>query len=118
MLESDLLLNLGSLTNSVTQIVELCASYFTNADHVYLFNVRGVDREGLLYANAVRNTSYSEGFGNSAAMLCNNGAFEHLDSLSVTLFDTVVHANGVTDADYGQFRFHLLVCKSLNQIHF
>jgi hypothetical protein len=29
-----------------------------------------------------------------------------------------VHANGVTDADYGQLRLQLLVCKSLNQIHF
>ena len=116
--KSDLLLNLGSLTDSVTQIVELRTSYLTDADDVYLLNVGRVEREGLLNAYAVRNSSDREGLGDSAAVLCNNGSLEHLDSFSRTLLDLVVNTDGVTDADYGYFLLQLLVCKSLDQIHF
>ena len=114
----DLFLNLGCLTNAVTEVVQLCTSYLTNADNVNLFNIGRMDGEGLLYAYAIRNASYSKGLGDAAAVLCDHGAFEHLDSLTVTLFDSVVNTDGVTDADDGQSLLQLLVCKSLNQVHF
>ena len=114
----DLFLNLGRLTNSVTQIVELCTSDLTLTDNVNLLYVGGVDREGLFYATAVRNTSYRERLGDSAAMLSDNGSFEHLDSLASTLLDLVVNTNRVTNVDDRYFGLQLLVCKSLKHIHF
>ena len=111
----DLFLNLGCLTNSVTQIVELSTSYLTLTDNVYLFYVGRVNREGLLYATAVRNTSYRERLGDSAAMLSNDSSFEHLDSLASTLLDLVVNTDRVTNVDNRNLGLQLLVCKSLNQ---
>ena len=113
----DLFLNLGCLTNSVTQVVELCSANLTLTDNVYLLNVRRVDGEGLLHAASVGNASYGEGLGDSAAVLCNNGTLEHLNSLAVTLFDSVVYTNGVTNVDDRQFGLKLLVCKSLKHVH-
>ena len=52
--------------------------------------------EGLFNAYAVRNTSNCEGLGDSAAVLCDNGSLEELNSLSCTLDDFVVNANCVT----------------------
>ena len=118
LLSSDIFLNLRCLTYTVTQIVQLGTSYLTGADGVNLGNVGGVDGESLLNAYAVGNTSYGEGLGDTAAVLSDNGAFEHLDSFLVTLFDLVVHANGVTNVDRGNLILQLLVCKSLNQIHY
>ena len=88
---SDLFFNLGSLTDSLANVVQLCTSDFTDANDVYLLNVRRVDGESLLNTTTVRNTSYSKGFGNTAAVLSDNGSFEKLDSFAVTLFDTVVY---------------------------
>ncbi len=96
-----LFLNLRALTNSVAEIVKLSASNLTASDNFNLFNVRRMYGESLLYANAVRNTSYSEGLGDSAAVLGNDSALEKLNSLSVTLFDLVVNTNSITNIQFG-----------------
>ena len=112
-----LFLNLGILTDLVTQVVQLSASYLTVTDDVDLNNVRGVDGEYLLHAAAVGNTSDGKGLGDAAAVLSDNGTFKHLDSLTGTLNDLVVDTNGVTDVDLGHLSLQLLVCKSFDQIH-
>ena len=112
-----LVLNLGILTDLVTQVVQLSASYLTVTNDVDLNNVRGVDGEYLLHAAAVRNTSDGKGLGDAAAVLGDNGTFEHLDSLTGTLNDLVVDTNGVTDVNFGHLSLQLLVCKSFDQIH-
>ena len=111
------LLDLGILTDLVTQVIQLRASYLTVADDVNLDNVGRMDREDLLHAAAVRNASDGEGFGDAAAVLGDNGTLEHLNSLARTLNDFVVDANGVTDVDLGNLSLELLVCKSFDQIH-
>ena len=95
------MLNLGSLSNSVTNIVELRTSNLTDADDIYLLNVGRVDGECLLDTATIRNTSNRKGLGNSAAVLCDNGSFEQLNSFAVTLFDSVVNTNGITNINYG-----------------
>jgi len=114
----DLFLNLGCLTNSVTQIVELCSSDLTRTDNVNLFYVRRMDGEGLFYTAAVRNTSNSECLGDPAAVLSYNGTLEHLNSLASSLLDLVVNTNGITNVDHRNLCLELLVCKSLKHIHF
>ena len=109
----DLFLNLRCLTNSVAEIVELCSSDLTGTDNVNLLNVGRVDGECLFNSTAVRYASYGKGLGDSAAMLSDNGSLEHLDSLTGSLFDLVVYANGITNIDLGKFGLELLVCKSL-----
>ncbi len=114
----DLLFDLGCLTNSATEIVELCASNLTVTDGLNLNHVGGVDRESLFHATTVRNTSYGECLGDAAAVLCNDGAFEKLNSFAVAFLDSVVNTNCVTDVDGRNCLLELLICKNLNEIHF
>ena len=113
-----LLLDLGILTDLVTQVVQLSASDLTVADDVDLNNVGRVDREDLLHTAAVGDTSDGEGLGDAAAVLGDNGTLKHLNSLTRTLNDLVVDADGVTDVDLGHLGLKLLVYKSFDQIHF
>ena len=110
-------LNLGALADSAAQIVELSTTDFTASYYFYLSNVGGMEREGLFNTNTVGNSAYGKGLGDAAAVLSDNGAFKHLNSLSVTLFDLVVNTNSVTDVELGHRFLQLLVSKSLNKIH-
>ena len=116
--ESDLLLNLGCLTNSGAEVVELRTANLRLAEYYDLLNVGGMKGEGLLYTYTVGNTSNGKGLGDSAAMLSNNGTLEHLSSGLLTLGDTNVNLYTVTDAEYGNFGLKLLINKSLDLIHF
>ncbi len=104
----ELFLNLGALAHTVTEIVKLRTANLTASDDLNLFNVGRMYREGLLNAAAVRNTSYSEGLGDTAAILSDDGTLEHLNSLSVALFDLVVDLNGVTNVKYRGIFLELL----------
>ena len=110
-MELDKLLNLGALTDSVTEVIKLSSSYLTLSDYVDLRNVRGMYGEDLLNANAVGNLSYGEGLGDSAALLCDNGALKKLNSLVGSVLDLAVYNYGVTDV-YCRGILKMLVCKS------
>ena len=86
-LGSQLFLDLGALAHAAAQIVQLCTSDLTDADDFHLLHVRRMDRERLFNADAVGNSAYREGFGDSAAVLTDYGTLEQLDSLAVALFD-------------------------------
>ena len=75
-MKSELLLDLGALADSVAQVVELCASYLTDSYDLDLIDVGRMYRESLLYADAVGYTSDGEGFGDSAAVLSDDGSLE------------------------------------------
>ena len=115
---SDLFLNLGSLTHAVTQVVELRAANLTDAGDFNLCYVGRVNGEGLLHAYTVGNTSYGKGLGDTAAVLSDHSTLEKLNSFFGALHDLVVDTDGVTDADNRHLCLQLLVCKSLNQVHF
>ena len=117
-LNSDELLNAGCLTNSVTEIVELSTSYLTNSGNNYLLNVGRMKREGLLNANTVCYAANGEGFGDTAAILGDNGSFENLNTGTLTLNYTAVNLNVITDVELGNVILELLTCKSLNKSPF
>lgn len=114
----DLFLNLGCLTNLIADVVKLSTSNLTAADDIDLNYIGRMYGEGLFNAYAIGNTSNCEGLGDSAAVLCDDSSFEHLDSLSCTLDDFVVNSDSVTDVENRCCLLQLLICKSLNKIHF
>lgn len=115
--ESDDLLDLGALSYSVAEVVQLGASYLADSCHNDLFDVRGVKREGLLDADTVGNTSYGECLGDSAAVLCDNGSLEDLGTGTLALDDAAVDLDVVAYVENGNVLLELLTCKSLDNIH-
>ena len=101
---SDLFLNFCTLTDSVSEIVELSTSDLTASYNVDFCNVGRVEREGLFYAAAVCNSAYRKGLRDTAAVLADNRALKKLDSFTSTLFDEVVYSYGITDIERGDFR--------------
>ena len=117
-LSCEIFLNLGSLADSTAEVVQLRTTNLTLTDYVYRNNVGRMKGERLFNATAVSDTSDGEGRGNAALVLCDNGALVHLNSFSCTLNDLVVNANGITNVELGYVFLELLICKSLNKIHF
>ena len=115
--DSDKFLNLGALTNSITEIEELGTSNLTASDNLYLLNSGRVDGEGLLNAATVSNVANGEGLGDAATVLADNGTLKNLNSLSGTLFDLVVNLYGVTNVELGNLSLKLLARKSSEFIH-
>ena len=113
----NLLLDLGSLAQTVAQVVELSSADLTVTDSLDLDDVRRMDGENLFAADAVGDTTNGEGFLNTAVLLGDNGALENLNSFTGTFLDFDMNANGVTDVNFGQFFLHVLAGKSLNEIH-
>ncbi len=113
----DLFLNLGTLTDSVTKVEEFGATNTAATNNDNLCYVRGVKRKRLLDAATIRYATNREGFGNTTAMLGDNGTLKKLDTLAATLFDFVVYRNGVTNLKLRDLRFQLLTDKSLNFLH-
>ena len=113
-----LLLNLSCLTNSASEIVELSTANLTYAVYFNLLNIGRMDRESLLYANTVRNSSNSEGLGNATAMLSDNSTVEHLCSGLLSLGDTNVNLYTITNLELRNLSLELLIYKSLDLFHF
>ena len=91
---ANLALDLSSLTDAVTQIVELCAA---NNDNV--LHVRGMQREYTLHAYAVGNTANREGLAYTGTLAGNNCAFELLNSFTLTLADVYVDTDGIANVE-------------------
>lgn len=114
----DKFLNLCRLTVSVTQIVKLSTANFTASDSLYLNNIGRVNGESFFNTYTVGNTSNGECLGNTAVLLADNGTLKELDSFSGSFFDSVVNSYNVTNLYLGDFCFELLICESLDYIHF
>ena len=112
----DFFLDLSVLADLIAQIIELSTANFTAANYFNALYVGGMDGEGLFGADTVGNSSYSEGFGNAAVLSCDNGTFKDLSSDSCTLDDLLVNLNGVTNIEFGDFGFELLICKCFQNI--
>ena len=102
---SNLFLDLCSLTNSVTQVVQLCSANLTLTDNLYTVNDRRVQREYTLDTAAMCNTANSKGFADTAVLLCDYGAFEYLDTALVAFLDSYVYLYSIT---YCKCRYFLL----------
>ena len=70
--------------------------------------------EGLFHTAAIRDAANRKGLGNAAAVTGDDSTLINLNSLSVALFDLVLDANRVADAEGRHLSLELLVCKSLD----
>ena len=93
----DLFCDLGSLAYAAAQVVQLGTANLTVADNLELGNVRGVYREGLLDAYAVRDAANGNRLVNASVLLGNDDALEHLNTLAVALLDLSVYLYGIAD---------------------
>ena len=117
-LKSKLFLDLSSLTHAVTQIVQLSPADLTSTDGLDLLDHRAVEGEDLLHADAVRDAADGEGLVDTAVLLGNDGALEHLDTLTVAFLDAQVDTHGVAHVDCGgSLLRHVLLDKALHKIH-
>ncbi len=114
----NLLCDLGSLAYAAAQVVQLSTANLTAANNLELSNVRGMYREGLLYAYAVRNAANGYGLVYASVLLSNDDAFEYLNTLAVALLDLCVYLNGVADLQSGQIALELLLGQDFNEILF
>ena len=75
------------------------------------------DGDYLLLLNAIADTTNGDGLTDAAMLAGNDGAFEHLDTLTGAFLDLYVYTNSVANPHFGQFFLHVLVRQSLYQIH-
>ncbi len=99
-------LNLCSLTNSVSEVVQLSSANLTVSYDLYLFNRRAVERENSLNAAAVCNTSNGECLVDAAVLLSDNSTLEHLDTELIALLDLNAYLNVVADLNNGGLCLH------------
>ena len=99
-------LNLSSLTNSVSEVVQLSSANLTVSDNLNLFNRRRVEREYSLNATAVCNTSNCESLVDAAVLLSDNCTLEYLDTELVAFLDLYANLYKVTDFDHGGICLH------------
>ncbi len=96
------LLDAGSLTREVTEVVELRAADAATANHEHRRDHRAVAREDALDANATRDLADRERLADSAATTSEANTFERLETLLVTFFNADVDANRVAGAEWWQ----------------
>ena len=114
---SDEFLDLGSLADSLSDVVELCAANFTLTDNFNLSYIGRMEGEGLFNTASVCYAANCECFGDTAAVTSDNWSLLHLDSFTGTFFDTVVYANCVADVEGGYCFLQLLTCKNFELVH-
>ncbi len=103
---ADLFLNLSSLTNSVSEVVELSSANLTASYNLYLVNNRRVKREYSFDTATVCNTSYSESLVDSAVLLCNYSTLKDLDTALVAFLDLNVNLYGITYVELRNIFLH------------
>ena len=113
----DEFLNLGALTNSVAEVVQLRTANLTVTEDFNLCYVGRVEREGLFYAYTVCYAANSKGRANAAVVSCDYSAFKKLDSFTGAFLDLVVNADGVTDVKLMGAFAELLICKNFELVH-
>ena len=114
----NLLCDLGSLAYAAAQVVQLGTANLTVADNLELGNVRGVYREGLLDAYAVRDAANGNRLINASVLLGNDDALEHLNTLAVALLDLSVYLYGIADLQSRQIALELLLGQYFYEIRF
>ena len=91
-----LLLDTGSLTSELAQIVKLSATNLTNLVHLNGVDVRRLDREDTLYTYGTRHLANSEAFLLTMTADLDDYATIELDTLLGTLDNFVSDSDGVT----------------------
>ena len=111
------LFDLCTLTNAITQVVQLCSANFAAANCLYGDDGGRVYGEDLLTAYAVGNAADGDGLVDAAMLLGNNGAFKSLVALTAAFLYANGDADGIADIQFGQFGLHVLFAENFDQIH-
>ena len=90
-LVKSLFLDLGSLTNLVTKVIELSAVNVAATSYLDLLDLGRVNRESTLYTNREADLANREGLTGRSAMTADNIALEDLDALAVAFLNAVVN---------------------------
>src|ERR1700694_3267997 len=96
---SALLLDLRLLTAQLAQVVQLGAAHIAAGGDVDVVDVRRVDGERPLDANAVAFLADGEGLTDAPALPANDDTLEDLDAFLGTLDHLDMHINGVAGAE-------------------
>ena len=99
---ANLALDLSSLTDAVTQIVELSTANLTASDLFDVVDLGGVERENSLYADTIGYAANCDSFSYAAALTSDEVAFEKLKSFALTFLDFQVNLDQVADLKLGQ----------------
>ena len=97
-----LLLDTGSLTCEIAQIVKLSATNLTNLVHLNAVDVWRLKGEDTLYTNGTRHLANSEALLLSMTADLNDNATVELDTLFRTLDNFVSDSDGVTSLELCQ----------------
>ncbi len=113
------LLDTSFLTGTSTQVIELAATNLTVFVHCDFLNERAVHREDTLNAHVARHFADSETLLVLRTVNADYIATELLDTLFVTLFNTISYGNLVTGFECRKLFLFTGEClfSNLNQIH-
>jgi len=90
------------LTDLISEVIELGTSDAATSGDFELGNVRGVNREGSLYADTIGNLSEGDGLTDSTVLDCNDDAFKKLNSLFATFTDFYRSLYRISRPDLGE----------------
>src|SRR5699024_10210108 len=114
---SDLFLDLRGLADSVAQEVQLCTAYTALTNDLNTLDVRGMQREHSLHADAIGNAANRKRFGDAGTLAGDHSALKHLNSLAVTFADVNINADGVANLELGNFRLYGILSNQFQCVH-
>src|SRR5699024_6003633 len=94
-------LDAGFLSRQVAQVVNPRTAHDAHLVHFDAVDVRGVERENALHADAVGDFTDGKHFRNAAAFYLNDHTAETLDALLVSFHDFVGYGNGIAALERG-----------------
>ena len=110
-------LDLGCLTAQVTQVVQLGTANVTAGQNLDVVDVRCVNREGTLHADAERHLADGKGLTDAGALATDNNATEHLDTGLLSLDDLHVDINGIAGAKLRNIVAQLCSINLVKNVH-
>ena len=115
--ELPLLLHLGSLTNTIAQVVELGSADVATGPDLDAVDDRRVDREGPLNPDTETELANRERFADSAALALYDHALEQLHALAVALDHADVHLEGIAGVEVRNVVTKVLVIDEIGGLH-
>lgn len=119
LIEIAALLDAGSLSAELPEIVKLCAANLSLALDVYLLDRRAVQREYPLNANAVGYLANGERLVKTAVLARYDNPLEDLDPLAGSLLDLNVNTKGISGTKLRcGVRLEIFLLDKVKYIHF
>ena len=114
---SQTLLDLCTLTDAVTQVVQLRSADLAAADCLHGDDGGRVYGEDLLAAYAVGDAADGDSLIDAAVLLGDDGAFESLIALAAAFLYADGDTHGIADVQFGQFGLHVLFAENFDPTH-